>query len=384
MPFKTRIIWIVLDGAGAGALPDAGEDGDDGANTFAHVIESTPGLDLHNLVKLGLGELPTLEGLLPGAHAGGACGIMTEVSPGKDSTTGHWELAGIIIDHPFPVYPIGFPAEIIREFEERIGRKVIGNKHASGTEIIEERGREHLETGKILLYTSADSVFQLAAHKDVIPLEELYQISAFARDVPPGENGVRRVIARPFTGRPGSFTRVGAERLDLSLPPPRPAVLDLAKDAGLRVRGIGKVGDIYAGRGFESSPHTTGNEETMEVVLEEVRDREPGIIMANMIDFDMLWGHRRDINGFAEGLQEFDAFIPRLQEAMHQDDICIIVSDHGCDPAFPGTDHTREYAILLVFGDMVTRPVNLGTRDSYSDCGRPIPDLPTIDGSRPD
>ncbi len=379
MSSKTRIIWIVLDGAGVGALPDAGRYGDSGSNTLRHVLEAVPDLAIPNLLRLGLGKLPTLKRLLPDAEVQGGYGIMAEISPGKDSTTGHWELAGIIMDKAFPLYPAGFPPEIVREFEERIGRKVLGNKHASGTEIIEELGSQHLETGKPILYTSGDSVFQLAAHKDVIPLEELYRISAAARKMLQGERGVSRVIARPFVGRPGSFTRVGEERLDLSLPPPRPTVLDLAAKSGLRVRGVGKVGDIYAGRGFESSPHTSGNHESMERILQEMRNREPGIIMANLVDFDMLWGHRRDVEGFARGLREFDVFLPRLERAMESNDVCLIVSDHGCDPTFRGSDHTREYAMLLVFGNTIGKDVNLGIRASFADCGRSIAGLLGLD-----
>ncbi len=381
MSSKTRIIWIVLDGAGVGALPDAAQYGDSGSNTIRHVLEAVPDLDIPNLVKLGLGKLPTLKRLLPDVEVQGGYGIMAEVSPGKDSTTGHWELAGIIMDKAFPLYTAGFPPEIVREFEQRIGRKVLGNKHASGTKIIEELGPRHLETGSPILYTSGDSVFQLAAHKDVIPLEELYRISAIAREMLQGEHAVSRVIARPFAGRPGSFARVGEERLDLSLPPPRPTVLDLAAKAGLRVRGIGKVGDIYAGGGFESSPHTSGNRESMEHILEEMRNREPGIIMANLVDFDMLWGHRRDVEGFARGLKEFDVFLPRLERAMESNDVCLIVSDHGCDPTFKGSDHTREYAMLLVFGSTIAKDVDLGIRASFADCGRSIADLLGLDAS---
>lgn len=376
-----RVIWIVLDGVGAGALPDAGQYGDSGSNTLGHALEVEPEPKLPNLQRLGLGRLPTLKGLLPPEKSEGAHGIMAEVSPGKDSTTGHWELAGVVLGNPFPLYPDGFPGDVVREFEERIGRGVLGNKHASGTEIIEELGEEHRRTGRPILYTSADSVFQLAAHKDVIPLDELYRICRVAREMLRGEHGVSRVIARPFVGDTGSFKRVGAERLDLSLPPPRPTVLDLTMEAGLRVRGVGKVGDIYAGRSFESSPHTSGNLETMERILRAMREIEAGIIMANLVDFDMLWGHRRDVSGFARGLEEFDAFLPRLRVAMDASDLCLIVSDHGCDPTFRGTDHTREYALLLLFGDMIAKGVDLGTRTSFADCGRSIADLLSIDGT---
>ncbi len=381
MRSQTRIIWIVLDGAGAGALPDAAEYGDSNANTLAHTLQAVPGLELPNLAALGLGKLPGLEGLLPQADTLGAYGVMAEVSPGKDSTTGHWELAGLILERPFPLYPDGFPPEVVSAFEECAGRKVLGNKHASGTEIIEELGSEHMRTGRLILYTSADSVFQLAAHKDIVPLQELYSICGVARELMQGEHAVSRVIARPFVGEPGSFKRVGAERLDISLRPPRATVLDLAAGAGLRVRGVGKVGDIYAGRGFERSRHTTDNRETMERILTEVNDRAPGIVMANLVDFDTLWGHRRDASGFAHGLEEFDAFLPRLRAAMRDNDVCIIVSDHGCDPTYSGTDHTREYGILLVFGDRVEKNKDLGRRASFADCGKTIAVLLGLDTS---
>jgi phosphopentomutase len=376
-----RVIWIVLNGVGAGALPDAAVFGDAGADTLGHTAETVPGLFLPNLEGKGLGNLAVMAGVPPRPDAWGAYGLMAEVSPGKDSTTGHWELAGVILDRPFPVYPEGFPPGLVESFEKLIGREVLGNKPASGTEIIEELGEEHIRTGSPIIYTSADSVFQLAAHKDVIPLEELYRICRVARELLVGEHAVSRVIARPFVGEPGSFKRVGAERLDLSLPPPRPTVLDLCREAGLTVRGVGKVGDIYAGRGFESSPHTSGNAETMDRMLEEVGAGYEGILMANLVDFDMVWGHRRDVEGFARGLREFDDFLPRLQSAMGRGDLCLVVSDHGCDPTYAGTDHTREYGILLLFGERVAGSVDLGIRSSFADCGKSVADFLGIDGS---
>lgn len=381
MSSKIRIIWIVLDGAGAGALPDAWKYGDEGSNTLGHTLEALPELELPNLRRLGLGRLAGLEGLLEDGPVDGGYATMSELSPGKDSTTGHWELAGIVLKQAFPVYPDGFPQELVEEFEMRIGRNVLGNKHASGTEIIEELGAEHIKTGAPILYTSADSVFQIAAHKDVVPLQELYRISAIAREMLQGKHGVSRVIARPFVGNPGSFERVGSERLDISLPPPRPTVLDLAASAGFRVTGVGKVGDIYAGRGFESSPHTSGNGETIRLILEEMQDPRPGIIMANLVDFDMLWGHRRDVRGFGEGLGEFDAFLPRLRSEMRADDVCLVVSDHGCDPTFHGTDHTREYAICLAFGEHIAGESDFGVRPSFADCGKTIGRLLGLDTS---
>jgi phosphopentomutase len=304
---------------------------------------------------------------------------MSEVSPGKDSTTGHWELAGVILDRPFPVYPEGFPSEVVGRFEELIGVKVLGNKPASGTVIIEELGEEHLKTGRPILYTSADSVFQLAANKEVIPLDELYHMCGVAREMLRGEHMVSRVIARPFIGSPGSFERIGAERLDLSLPPPRPSVLDLCSKAGLPVKGVGKVGDLYAGRGFDSSPHTSDNQETMSMILQETSRGGEGILIANLVDFDMLYGHRRDCSGFARGLKEFDDFLPELGRAMKRGDICMVVSDHGCDPTYGGSDHTREYALLLAFGKRVAPGIDLGIRESFADCGKSIADFLEIE-----
>lgn len=371
----SRVVWIVLDGAGVGALPDAAAYGDEGCDTLGHTAERVGGLSLPNLEAKGLGNISPIKGVERRADAEGAYGRMAERSPGKDSTTGHWELAGLVLDSPFPVYPEGFPPDLVRDFEKASGREVLGNKPASGTEIIEELGEEHLRTGRPILYTSVDSVFQLAAHKEVIPLEELYRICRLARELLQGEHAVSRVIARPFVGKPGGFRRIGAERLDISLPPPRPTVLDLCREAGKPVRGIGKVGDIYAGRGFDGSRHTSGNEETMRLILEETGRNGEGIIMANLVDFDMLYGHRRDAPGFAGALEEFDAFVPELEAAMRDTDLCLVVSDHGCDPTYRGTDHTREYALLLAWGRKVRKGADLGTRDSYADCGRSIADL---------
>jgi phosphopentomutase len=382
----TRVIWIILDGVGVGALPDASEYDDEGANTLGNLAEALGGLNLPNLEALGLGNLTNIIGVAPYSVTRGAYGKMIEVSPGKDSTTGHWELAGVILDRPFPVYPKGFPPEVREGFEELIGIEVLGNKPASGTEIIEELGKEHLKTGKPILYTSVDSVFQLAAHKEVIPLNELYHMCEVAREMLRGEHMISRVIARPFIGSPGGFERIGEERMDLSLPPPRPTVLDLCSEAGMPVKGVGKVGDLYAGRGFESSPHTSGNLETMDMILKEISRGGEGIIMANLVDFDMLYGHRRDCLGFARGLKEFDDFLPELKRSMKDRDICVVASDHGCDPTYGGTDHTREYTLLLVFGKEVAPGIDLGIRGSFADCGKSIADLlgikaPELDGT---
>jgi phosphopentomutase len=364
-----------------GALPDAAAYGDAGAHTLAHTVEAVGGLSLPNLEAMGLGNLSPMEGMDRRADAAGAYGVLNELSPGKDSTSGHWELAGVVLHEPFPLFPRGFPRELVLRFEELIGRKVLGNKAASGTEIVAELGEEHMRTGRPILYTSADSVFQLAAHKDVIPLDDLYTMCREARELLRGEYAVNRVIARPFVGVHGSFERIAGERLDLSLPPPRPTVLELCREAGISVKGLGKVGDLYAGRGLDESMHTAGNGETMDLLLSETRGGGEGLLMANLVDFDMLYGHRRDPRGFARALREFDAFLPALQEAMGRGDICMVVSDHGCDPTYTGSDHTREYGVLLVFGKPVPEGKDLGVRGSFADCGKSMADLFGIDGS---
>lgn len=376
-----RVVWIILDGVGAGALPDAAAYGDKGANTLEHTAAAMGGMLLPNLERKGLGNLASVAGVRSLRDTDGAYGRLNEISPGKDSTTGHWELAGVILEHPFPLYPRGFPPELVEAFEGIIGRKVLANKPASGTEIIAELGEEHMRSGRPILYTSADSVFQLAAHKDVIPLRELYAMCRQARELLRGKYAVSRVIARPFTGERGSFKRAGEERLDLSLTPPRTTVLELCSAASLPVMGVGKVGDLYAGRGFDASPHTAGNEETMERILGEVHKGGGGVLMANLVDFDMVYGHRRDPAGFAEALREFDDFLPRLEAGMDTGDLCMVVSDHGCDPTHTGTDHTREYGLLLIFGEMIKPGVDLGTRETFADCAKSIAAFLDVDGS---
>jgi phosphopentomutase len=376
-----RVIWIVLDGVGAGALPDAAAYGDAGTDTLAHTARVVGGLCLPHLESTGLGNLACIEGLAPRQDTAGAYGKLIELSPGKDSSSGHWELAGVVLREPFPAFPEGFPHDLVRRFEKRIGRKVMGNKAASGTEIIAELGEEHMRTGRPILYTSADSVFQLAAHKDAIPLQDLYAMCHEARELLQGEYAVNRVIARPFVGKPGAFMRIGGERLDLSLSPPHPTVLVLCREAGITVKGLGKVGDLYAGMGLSESIHTAGNEETMERLLAETTRAGEGVLMANLVDFDTLYGHRRDPQGFAHALREFDGFLPGLQGAMGPDDVCIIVSDHGCDPTHAGSDHTREYGILLVFGAKVARGRGLGIRRSFADCGKSVAELMGVDSA---
>ncbi len=370
-----RLIWIILDGVGLGSQPDASLYGDQGADTLGNIARKLGGITLPNLEKLGLGKAHDIPGVSPRVRAEGAYGKLQEMSPGKDSTTGHWELAGVILEKPFPTYPEGFPKEVVEEFENRIGRKVIGNKTASGTEIIKELGELHLKTGSPILYTSVDSVFQIAAHKEVIPLHELYRICEVARGILQGEHNVCRVIARPFVGSPGSFTRVNEERRDFALPPPRPTLLDCAIKEGLAVLGAGKVADLFAGRGFIQCPHTGDNYDTMMKLQEMVEGGDRGMVIVNLVDFDMVYGHRNNVEGFYQALREFDDYLTRLKESLKEGDICFITSDHGCDPTFPGTDHTREYALFLAMGKGIKADEDIGIRSSFADCASTAADL---------
>jgi phosphopentomutase len=316
--------------------------------------------------KLGLGLLTDIAGVPPVDEPAACYGKMAERSPGKDTTTGHWEIAGIILDRPFPVYPDGFPPEIIEPFKDRIGRDILGNKAASGTAIIEELGELHMRTGKPIVYTSADSVFQIAAHEEVIPLDELYRICRVARELLTGRHAVGRVIARPFVGSPGSFQRT-ANRHDYSLKPPAPSVLNLLKDNGLEVVAVGKINDIFAGEGITRSVHTIGNADGVNKTLELMREDFNGLIFTNLVDFDQKFGHRNDPRGYAGALEEFDSRVPDLIEALHPADVLLITADHGCDPTTTSTDHSREFVPLLVFGHQLKKGVNLGTRSSFSD-----------------
>lgn len=364
-----RLIWIVLDGVGAGALPDARDYGDEGADTLGNLALSQGGLRLPHLEELGLGKLHRVEGISPLIKAAGAFGRLAEASPGKDSATGHWELAGVINTTVFPTYPQGFPREVLDEFERRTGRKVLGNKTASGTDIMRELGDEHVATGFPILYTSADSVFQLTAHKDVIPPEELYRMARQAREMLKGEHNVTRVIARPFTGKSGEYVRVNEARRDFPLEPPRPTLLEHLRQAGRSVAGAGKIADLFAGRSFQECEHTKDNGETMRRLRELMEKYDNGLLMVNLVDFDTLYGHRNDPCGFYRALREFDAFLPSLREVLRQDDACFITSDHGCDPTYPGSDHTREYGIFMAFGPRIKEGIDVGDRASFADCG---------------
>jgi len=365
-----RVVLIVLDGVGVGELPDAFRYKDIGVNTLAHISAITK-IRLPNLERLGLGHIIQLPSIPPSKNPIGAYGKMAEKSAGKDTTTGHWELAGLWLTKPFPTYPAGFPKEIIKEFERRTGRKTLGNKPASGTEIIEELGEFHIKTGFPIIYTSADSVFQIAAHEEVIPLEELYWLCQVAREILTGEHMVARVIARPFRGKPGSFVRTEGRR-DFSLPPPRPTVLDNLKEAGLEVYGIGKIEDIFAGRGITYSLHTSGNKEGIETTLKALRMMKRGLIWTNLVDFDTLYGHRRDVYGFAQALEFFDQNLPVLMAELNYNDLMFITADHGCDPTAFGTDHTREYVPLLAYSPSWRQGIDLGARETYADVAATI------------
>lgn len=366
-----RVVLLVLDSCGCGEAPDADRYGDAGANTLGNLSFKLGGLTLPHLQGLGLGHLTTILGVPPVARPSGAYGKMREVSAGKDTTTGHWELAGLQVDQAFPTFPEGFPEEMIARFSKAIGRGVLGNKTASGTQIIEELGPEHLRTGDVIVYTSADSVFQVAAHEEKVPLDELYAICAEARKLC-DEVPIARVIARPFVGEPGAFKRT-YNRRDFSMPPPAPTVLDRLVDAGLPVIGVGKIWDIFAGRGISESVHTEGNADGCERTLEALGRIERGVVFTNLVDFDMLYGHRRDPEGYYRALREVDAWLPRLEQAIGPRDLALLTADHGNDPTFQGTDHTREYVPLLALGAQAAGR-DLGVRAGFFDVAQTLAD----------
>ncbi len=339
---------IVLDAVGAGALPDAAEFGDEGSDTLGNVARAVGGLDLPNLEALGLGNVEELEGCPPQAGAPAVAGRLIERSKGKDTTLGHWELMGIVTAHSLPTYPHGFPHDVIDPFMHRTARGVLGNRPASGTDIIQELGEEHQETGKWIVYTSADSVFQVAAHEETIPLEELYEGCRVAREILAGKHAVGRVIARPFVGEPGNYERT-ANRHDLSLEPRRPNYLTLVREAGATVHGVGKIGDIFAGQDIDESHPTRSNVEGITMTEELLQTIDEGFVFVNLVETDMLWGHRNDPINFHRCLQDFDRRLPDILEALRPGDLLILTSDHGCDPTTPSTDHSREHALLLAY-----------------------------------
>jgi phosphopentomutase len=343
-----RACVIVLDAVGAGALPDADSYGDEGSDTLGNVARAVGGLDLPNLEALGLGNVEPLEGCPPQPGAPAVAGRLAERSKGKDTTTGHWELMGVVTPQPMPTYPHGFPHDVIDPFMHRTARGVLGNKAASGTEIIQELGEEHQRTGKWIVYTSADSVFQIAAHEDTIPLEELYDACRIAREILVGKHAVGRVIARPFTGEPGNYVRT-PNRHDFSLEPRRPNYLSLVRDAGAKVHGVGKIHDIFAGCDIDESHTTKSNVEGITQTERLLRELDGGLIFTNLVETDMLWGHRNDPVNFHRCLQDFDRRLPDLLDAMRPGDLLILTSDHGCDPTTPSTDHSREHALLLAY-----------------------------------
>jgi phosphopentomutase len=368
-PFR-RIIWIVLDSVGVGSMPDAAAYGDAGSDTLGH-IASARALRLPNLAQLGLGNLKSLPHVGPVDLPTAAFGKCALASPGKDTTTGHWEMVGIHLAKPFPLYPHGFPPDIMQEFERLIGRGTLGNCAASGTEIIQKLGEEHVRTGKPIVYTSADSVFQVAAHEEVIPLWELYKICEIARNLLRGPYEVGRVIARPFVGEPGSFTRT-PNRKDYAVPPPQGMLLDQLHDRQIEVFSVGKIFDVFLGRGIGEYEKTKSNADGMAKTLAALDAFESGLLFVNLVDFDQQYGHRNDVEGYAKALEEFDAWLPSLFGKLAGDDLLIITADHGCDPTTPSTDHSREYVPLLAYPARNPQPVDLGMRSTLSDIGQTV------------
>jgi phosphopentomutase len=366
-----RAILVVLDGVGAGANPDAHNYGDDGASSLEHCAQAVGGLALPNLGSIGLGNITPILGTPPTAHAEGSFGRMAEAGAGKDSTTGHWEMTGVVLRKPLPTYPHGFPPGVVAQFEQLISRKVLGNKVASGTEIIQELGDEHVRTGRPILYTSADSVFQVAAHQEVIPLEELYHMCQLARGMLTGEHAVGRVIARPFTGTSGHYVRT-EHRRDFSLAPLGTTLLDVLKESGRDVIGIGKIDDLFAGRGLTQRDHTETNRDGMAATLRYLDRDFEGLLFVNLVEFDMLWGHRRDSQGYANALRDVDDWFAQVRQAMRPHDAIFFTGDHGVDPTYRGTDHTREMVPLLAYGEPVRAGVNLGVRSTFADLGQTL------------
>ncbi|MCL1791603.1 MAG: phosphopentomutase [Peptococcaceae bacterium] len=370
-----------MDSLGIGALPDAFLYGDEDSHTLKHIAQKRDGLHIPHLLALGLGHI---QGALPDGFGSSALvsrnrcfaqfGRMAAMSAGKDTISGHWEIAGVVVDNPFPTFPHGFPAEFLKDFAARVDRGILGNVAASGTEIIARLGEEHVRKGHLIVYTSADSVFQVAAHEEVVPPAELMEICRVAREMLTGELGVARVIARPFAGPQGAYVRTGNRR-DFAVEPMGVTVLERALDQGYDVLGIGKISDIFAGKGISRSWPSHSNREGMELILKAVRQVGNGIVMANLVDFDMLYGHRNDVDGYGQALEVFDAWLPALLEGVREEDVVILTADHGCDPTMPGTDHTREYVPLLVYGKRLRAGVDLGTRRSFADVGQSVAEV---------
>ena len=367
-----RIAVIVIDGVGAGELPDAAEYGDVGSNSLSNTARVLGGINLPNMGEIGIGNITPIQGVSPRKETRGAYGKCTEISKGKDSVTGHWELMGVEVKKPFPTYPNGFPPEVLDEFKRLTGYDVLGNKPASGTEIIKELGEEHMRTGKPIVYTSADSVFQIAAHEDIIPIPELYNLCDISRKMLTGEHAVGRVIARPFIGDSAeTFTRT-KRRHDYPLLAPTDTMLDTLIKAGHKVYATGKIDDLFGGRGITKTHHSVFNMESIQAMVDFMDEDFTGMLFANLVEFDMTYGHRNDVNGYAQKLEEFDAFVPTIRARMQPTDIAMVVADHGVDPTTPSTDHSREYIPLLVFGEQVKNNVDLGIRGSFADVAATI------------
>lgn len=375
-----RAVLIVLDSVGVGALPDAHIYGDEGSNTIKNIYKTVENFSLPNLEKLGLLNIEGLKDISKTNEFTASIGRCNEKSKGKDTTTGHWEISGLILNVPFPVFPNGFPEEFINEFEKRIGKKTIGNYPSSGTEIIKVLGQEHIDTGNIIVYTSADSVFQIAAHEDVVSIEELYKICEIAREMLKGDLAVGRVIARPFIGSNGDFIRT-KNRRDFSLSPFSKTMLDYIKDDGKEVYAIGKIEDIFVNQGITHSVHTTNNKDGIEATIDAIKKDFQGLIFTNLVDFDMVYGHRNDVNGYGKALKYFDEKLPEIISNLKDDDILIITADHGCDPTTSSTDHSREYIPLIIYGEKIKKNNNIGTLDTFASIGKTILDILNIENN---
>ena len=368
-----RVIWIILDSVGMGELPDADKFGDTGSNTIGNIAKQLK-LDVPNMRKLGLANIEGMVNLERVEEPEGVYGRVGELSNGKDTTIGHWEMVGIYSPIAFPTYPDGFPGEVTDKFEAYVGKKILGNKPASGTAILEELGKEHMETGRPIVYTSADSVFQIAAHEDIIPVEKLYDMCREARKILSNEHAVARVIARPFLGEPGSFYRT-ANRRDFSLVPPKDTLLDILQQSGKDVIGVGKIEDIFSGKGITEAIHTKDNMDGVDKTIEYMNKDNKGLIFTNLVEFDSKWGHRNNVEGYAKGLEEFDMRLPEIIKNMKDTDVLMINADHGCDPTTPSTDHSREYVPFLAYGKELKNNADLKTRKTFSDIGQTIAEI---------
>ena len=374
----SRVIWMVIDSVGIGALPDSQKFGDVNVDTLGNIVRACKGIKIPNMIKLGLANIEGVDSLENIESPIGCYGRCSEVSKGKDTTTGHWEMTGVLVETPFKTFENGFPKDIIEEFERRSNRKVIGNKPASGTAILDELGEQHINTGEVIVYTSADSVFQIAAHEEIVSLDELYKMCEIAREIMMGDNAVARIIARPFIGKPGAFERT-SNRRDYSLSPFEDTVLDNIKNSNLDVIGVGKIEDIFNQQGITEAIHTHDNMDGVDQTINYMKKETKGLIFTNLVDFDSKYGHRRDVEGYKNALEEFDARIPEILENMNDDDVLIINSDHGNDPTYKGTDHTREYIPVLVYGKNLKSGLNLGTRNSFADIGATVADILNVE-----